>query len=90
MRVEADGTLAFLGSAGAGTHVELVAELPLLILVANVPHPLDPSDDYVVGPLRVHAWRGAATGEGDPRFSASPELHRAYLNSIDYAEARGL
>jgi urea carboxylase-associated protein 2 len=90
VRVEEDGTLAFLGSTGAGTSVELIAELPLLILVANVPHPLDPSDDYVVGPLRLHAWRGAATDERDPRYTSSPELHRAYLNSIDYAEARGL
>ncbi len=90
VRVEADGSLAFLGSAGPGTWVELIAELPLLILVANVPHPIDPDDGYIVGPLRVHAWRGTATGADDPGFSSSPELHRAYLNSIDYAEARGL
>jgi hypothetical protein len=90
VRVEADGTLAFVGSAGAGTSVELIAELPLLVLVANVPHPLDPEPDYIVGPLRIHAWRGAPTGPADPRFASTPELTRAYLNSIDYAEARGL
>ena len=90
VRVEEDGTLAFLGSAGAGTSVELIAELPLLLLVANVPHPLDPEPDYIVGPLRIHAWRGTATGEADARFTSTPELNRAYLNSIDYAEARGL
>jgi len=90
VRVERDGELAFVGSAGAGAAVELVAELPLLILVANVPHPLDPSDGYIVGPLRIHAWRGAPTGPHDERFSSSPELRRAYLNTIDYAEARGL
>lgn len=90
VRVEEDGALTFVGSAGPGTFVELIAELPLLVLVANVPHPLDPQADYVVGPLRIHAWRGAPTGEHDPRFTSSPELNRAYLNSIDYAEARGL
>lgn len=89
VRVAADGTLTWKGSAGADTHVELVAELPLLVLIANVAHPLDPRGDYVVGPLRVHAWRGEATGPGDERFSATPELTRAYLNTIDYAEARG-
>jgi urea carboxylase-associated protein 2 len=90
VRVDADGDLSWLGSAGPGTHVQWVAELPLLVLVANVAHPCDPRPDYVVGPLRVHAWRGAATGPGDERFTASPELNRAYLNTIDYAEARGL
>jgi hypothetical protein len=90
VRVEPDGTLAWQGSAGPGTHVELVAEMPLLVLVANVVHPLDPRPDYVVGPLRVHAWRGAPTGPDEPRFTATPELHRAYLNTVDYCEARGL
>jgi uncharacterized protein len=90
VRVAADGALDWLGSAGPGTHVTLVAELSLLVLLANVAHPRDPRAEYVVGPLRVHAWRGEATGPADSRFDATPELHRAYLNSIDYAEARGL
>jgi urea carboxylase-associated protein 2 len=90
VRVEADGALGWLGSAGPGTHVTLVAELPLLVLLANVAHPRDPRTEYVVGPLRVHAWRGDATGPADPGFDATPELNRAYLNTVDYAEARGL
>jgi urea carboxylase-associated protein 2 len=90
VHVEEDGSLRWRGSAGAGHHVDLVAELPLVVLLANVPHPLDPRPDYVVGPLRVHAWRGSPTGPGDERSEASPELRRAYLNTWDYAEARGL
>ncbi|MEJ3405196.1 urea amidolyase associated protein UAAP1 [Rathayibacter sp. YIM 133350] len=87
VRVEDDGQLTFQGGAGAGTHVTLVAEMPLLVLLANVPHPLDPRRDYVVGPLRVHAWRGLPTSR---ESAATPELDRAYLNTIDYAEARAL
>lgn len=90
IRVDADGSFEWRGSAGENTSVELLAELPLLILVANVPHPLDPRSEYVAGPLRVHAWRSTPTGPDDDRFQATPELHRAYLNTIDYAEARGL
>jgi len=90
VRVAEDGAFVWQGSGGPGTHVELVAELPLLALVANVAHPLDPREEYAVGPLRVHAWRGAPTGPGDGRFQATPELNRAYLNTVDYAEARGL
>ena len=90
IRVDADGSFEWRGSAGENTSVELLAELPLLILVANVPHPLDPRSEYVAGPLRVHAWRTTPTGPEDDRFQATPEAHRAYLNTIDYAEARGL
>jgi len=90
VRVAADGGLEWLGSAGPGTSVELVAELPLLVLLANVAHPRDPRPEYTVGPLRVHAWRGSPTGPDDERFTATPERNRAYLNTIDYAEARGL
>jgi urea carboxylase-associated protein 2 len=90
VRVEDDGTLRFSGSAGPAGAVELIAELPLIVLIANVAHPLDPREDYVVGPLRVHAWRDKATGPDDARFTATPELHRAYLNTVGYAEARGL
>lgn len=91
--VEPDGTITFTGGAGAGTSVDLIAELPLIILVANSPHPLDPATDYVSGPLRVHAWRSTPTAldtEGHDRSDLSPECQRAYLNTIDYAEARGL
>lgn len=90
VRIDDEGAMTFTGSAGAGHHVTLVAELPLLVLVANVAHPIDPRPEYAVGPLRVHAWRGAPTTDADERFTATPELTRAYLNAIDYAEARGL
>jgi urea carboxylase-associated protein 2 len=88
--VNADGSLKFTGSAGPGKSVELLAELPLIILIANVPHPVDPRPAYTCGPLRVHAWRSAPTTQADPRWDATPEAHRAYLNTADYLAARGL
>lgn len=90
VRANAEGDLEWLGSAGPGASVELVAELPLIVLVANVPHPLDPRDDYVVGPLQVTAWASRPTGEGDAVFSLTPERERAYRNSITYAALAGL
>lgn len=90
VHVGADGGIEWVGSAGPGTSVTLVAELPLIVLVANVAHPVDPRPEYRVGALRVHAWIGEPTSPGMPRFDSSPESRRAYLNTIDYAEARGL
>jgi uncharacterized protein len=88
VRVEADGSFRWLGSAGPGASVDLLAEVPLIVLLANTAHPLDPREEFTVGPLRVHAWRSSPTGPGDARFTATPELHRAYLNTLDHLEAR--
>jgi hypothetical protein len=90
VRVGPDGGLAFAGSAGAGKSVELLAELPLIILVANVPHPADPRPRYTCGPLRAHAWKSRPTGPTDQRWDATPEALRYYLNTADYAAARGI
>jgi urea carboxylase-associated protein 2 len=90
VRVAPDGGLAFSGGAGRGKAVELLAELPLIVLLANVPHPVDPRPAYTCGPLRVHAWRSAPTSPRDPRWDATPEARRAYLNTADYLAARGL
>src|SRR6185437_5038141 len=90
VRVGADGGLAFTGGAGPGTSVELLAELPLIIVIANVPHPVDPRPRYTCGPLRVHAWTSRPTGPADPHWDATPEALRYYLNTADYAAARGI
>jgi uncharacterized protein len=90
VRVDRDGGLAFTGGAGPGKAVELLAELPLIILIANVPHPADPRPAYTCGPLRVHAWRCRPTGPADARWAATPEARRYYLNTTDYAAARGI
>jgi urea carboxylase-associated protein 2 len=90
VRVEEDGALAFTGSAGAGASLTLRAELPLVVLIANVPHPLDPREAYISTPLEVLAWRATPTGPGDPLWTATPEAQRAFLNTDDYATARGI
>jgi urea carboxylase-associated protein 2 len=90
VRVEADGALRWTGSAGPGAHVDLIAEVPLTMLVANTAHALDPSPDFAVTPLRIHAWSAAASSESDPWWSATPERTRAYLNTRQYLAARGI
>jgi hypothetical protein len=59
------------------------------VLLADVPHPLDPRTDYVVGPIEVLAWRGTPTAPDDPLWSRTPEGERAFLNTQSYREARG-
>jgi urea carboxylase-associated protein 2 len=77
--VEPDGALAFAGDPRPGTAVELRAEVPLLVSLADVPHPLDPRPTYTVSSVRVTAWRGEPAAPDDPVRTATPEAERAYL-----------
>jgi uncharacterized protein YcgI (DUF1989 family) len=89
VRVAPDGALRFEGAAGPA-RVELRCELPLIVLLANVAHPLDPRADHVPATLEVLAWRGDPSAPGDPLWASTPELERAYRNTADYAGARGM
>lgn len=88
--VQPDGSFAWTGSAGPGRSVELLAEMPLIVLIANAPHPLDPRADYPTGLLRITAWPGQPTQPGSEQWSRTPELERAYANTADYIEIQGL
>jgi hypothetical protein len=90
VRVGEDGELSFTELGQPEAYIELRAELPLIVLLANTPHRLDPRPGYSCSPLEVLAWRGAPTQPDDPLWSSSPELQRALENTDDYAKARGL
>jgi uncharacterized protein YcgI (DUF1989 family) len=79
VRVAADGTLGWDGAPRPGAEVVLRCELPLIVTVVDVPHPVDPRPDYTVTPLRLTAWRGTPAGEDDPVRTATPEGLRAHL-----------
>ncbi|MFE0026223.1 urea amidolyase associated protein UAAP1 [Amycolatopsis sp. NPDC059021] len=90
VRVGGAGELEFTGSAGAGHTVELRTELPVVVLIANVAHPLDPRPDYTTGPLEVLAWRDRPSTPDSPEWTHTPEAQRAFENTADYLTARGL
>lgn len=90
VRVRADGTLDFTGSAGPGTSVTLRTEQDVTVLIANVPHPVDPRPRYTSTALEVLAWRAAPTAPGDALWDATPEGRRAFLNTAGLLTARGL
>jgi urea carboxylase-associated protein 2 len=86
VRVDEAGSFHWLGSAGPGGIVELRTEMPVTVLLVNVPHPLDPREAYTCTPVRVRAWRGGIP----PQRTLSPEAERAFGNTADYLAARGL
>ena len=89
VRIDDDGRPVFEGSAGPGAAVTLRAEVPLLLLVANTAHPLDPRE-FTSTPLEVLAWRGTPTADTDPLWDATPEGRRAFVNTHDDLTARGI
>ena len=83
--VETDGSLRFVGDASfPGAVVELRAELPVLLVVANTPHVLDPRPEYTAGPLRITAWTDHPTARGDSMWCATPEGERAFLQTEEF------
>jgi urea carboxylase-associated protein 2 len=80
-RVATDGTLMFEPGAGPGAVIDLRAEVPVILVVANTPHVLDPRASYLATALRITAWRERATMPSDPLWSSTPEVERAFLNS---------
>ncbi len=84
-RIADDGTIVpQIGPFEPGGEVLLRTEMEVIVVIANVPHVLDPRPDYTVTPLRVSAWRGPIAPENDPIRTATPEGLRAFLNVEDY------
>lgn len=83
VRVHDDGSLEIDMSPRAGAHVELRADLDVLVLLANVPHPLDDRDGYAGGPIRVTAWTAEPVVDL-VASAATPERARAYENTLQY------
>jgi urea carboxylase-associated protein 2 len=90
VRVDASGALHFDGGVLPGTHVELRAEVDVIVTLANTPHPLDDRLVYTASPLRCLAWLPPASGAGagahdgaahDPWRASTPERQRAFENT---------
>jgi len=90
VRVDSDGRPEWLGSAGPGASVTLRTELPVVVLLANAAHPLDPRPAYTASALEILAWRDRVTMPEDPLWTATPEGRRAFENSDDHRKGRGL
>lgn len=77
VRVAENGALNFTGSAGAGGAVDLLIHLPVVVVIANGPHPLDPAP--AASELDLLAWR--ADDQLTTPVNDEPEYLRALLNT---------
>lgn len=89
VRVEpSSGRLDWMGTNDLPALVTLRVELPVILLVANTAHPLDPRPEWHSTALEIVAWR-ARPGAPDERWADTPERQRAFLNTAEELAAAG-
>lgn len=88
VRVDPDGALRFLGSAGPGTAVDLLLQMDLLVTLANTAHPLDPRPEFTGSAVDVLAWRAPAELDALAARDLAPEHLQALANTEHDLTAR--
>lgn len=84
VRIDDSGHPHFRGSAGPGASITLRTEMPVVILLANAAHPLDPRSEYQCTPLEIVAWKDVPSAPGDDAWERTPEGRRAFENTADF------
>ncbi|MBW4471734.1 MAG: urea carboxylase-associated family protein [Stenomitos rutilans HA7619-LM2] len=83
--VDPDGNLSWAEkTAQAGDFIDLRAEMNVLVVLSNCPHPLDPSPTYDAKPIRAIVWNSPAPPADDPIRIGSPEAVRGFQNTDAY------
>jgi urea carboxylase-associated protein 2 len=87
VKVAADleGNLAFSSSGVPGASVELRAEMDVLVVLSNTPHPLDPSPKYAPKPVALEIHGGPPAAADDPCRRSCAENERGFALTEAYA-----
>jgi uncharacterized protein len=82
---DAEGRFAFApGHSRPGSYVELRAEMNVLVVLAAVPHALDPAPTYLPRPVELVVVAGDAPPADDPCRVSREETKRAFENTERY------
>lgn len=77
-----DGSLDWrAGDSRPGSSVVLRAEMNVLVVLSNTPHPLDPSPAYAPKPVGLEIRRVPAPAADDPCRLSRPENGRGFINT---------
>ncbi len=80
--VDDEGNLRWQpGHSKAGVTVELRAEMNVLVVLSNTPHPLDPSATYAPKPVRLQIKRVPPPAADDACRLFRPENGRGFANT---------
>jgi urea carboxylase-associated protein 2 len=77
--VDAEGRFVWNGGRKRpGDFVDLRAEMDLVLVLSNCPHPLDPARPAAAQPISLVRFRAPPAGAADPCRTTSPEIIRAF------------
>ncbi len=80
--VEPNGNLGWAEkTAKPGDFIDLRAEMNVLAVLSNCPHPLDPSSTYDPKPIRAIAWNSPAPTADDLCRTGNSEAVRGFQNT---------
>ena len=74
-----DGALKWEAATHAGASVELRAELNVLVILSNTPHPLDPSARYAPKPVGLEVFQGVPAAADDACRRSCSENERGFV-----------
>lgn len=69
------------GDVKPGQHVDLRAEMNLLVAVSNCPHPMSPDKTFDAGPIEALRWQAPAPAADDFCRTFSEEAKRGFENT---------
>lgn len=86
VNVDGQGNMSLAaGNSKPGSYVDLRAEMNVLCVLNSCPHPLAPSGEYPMKPVRMTVWRsGIGGGPNDPCRLSRPENERGFQNTFAY------
>jgi urea carboxylase-associated protein 2 len=84
---DADGKLSWVkGNSHPGALVDLRAEMDVLVVLSNTPHPLDPATKYAPTPVALTIWQAPPVASDDVCKKKRPENERGFELTRRYFE----
>jgi uncharacterized protein len=74
------------GNSRAGAFVDLRAEMDVLVVLSNTPHPLDPAKSYAPKPVALTVFRALPVAADDVCRKKRPENERGFELTRRYFE----
>jgi uncharacterized protein YcgI (DUF1989 family) len=78
------GKLSWVGQSRAGACVDLRAEMDVLTVLSNTPHPWDPASTYAPKPVELVVWKADPVAADDICRTSRPENERGFLLTEQY------